>query len=100
MWAIGSFPDPDGAPPVVLIHRRTRSGPKPSNLIGPEPVRSRRYGAPRESIQMIALPRGSPALSTATVPDHCDVTDTAMISVLGEEAIVLRVAAVIALHQA
>src|SRR5215468_3627164 len=38
------------------------------------------YGAPRESIQMIALRTGSPAESTGTVPDHCAVQQTAATS--------------------
>ena len=44
----------------------------------PSPARrraSRSASAPRESIQMIASCSGSPSASTATVPDHCDVTD-------------------------
>src|SRR6516165_7397617 len=37
----------------------------------------RAYGAPRESIQMIALRTGRPSPSTGTVPDHCAVQQTA-----------------------
>src|SRR6516225_9051694 len=37
----------------------------------------RAYGAPRESIQMIALRTGRPPSSTGTVPDHCAVQQTA-----------------------
>ena len=41
------------------------------------PTSARICSAPRESIQMIASWSGSPLASTATVPDHCDVTDSA-----------------------
>ncbi len=49
---------------------------------------------------MIALPIGAPSASTATVPDHCVVTETAAISVVGEAATVCWTALTIALHQA
>jgi hypothetical protein len=49
---------------------------------------------------MIALPIGAPRASTVTVPDHWDVTDTAVIWVPGEVSTVRRAALTIALHQA
>src|SRR5665811_416425 len=49
---------------------------------------------------MMAFPTGSPAASTATVPDHCDVTEIAATSVPDVAARVFLVAVTIALHQA
>src|SRR6516162_9860927 len=40
----------------------------------------RAYGAPLESIQVIALRTGRPPESTGTVPDHCAVQQTAATS--------------------
>ena len=72
----------EGAPPVRRIQRRSFRGSYPCTRNAP-PTRSRTAFAPRESIQMIALRSGRPARSIATVPDHCDVTDTPMIESTG-----------------
>ena len=76
MWAAGSLPDSDGIPPEIWIHFRSLRGSYPWTRSGP-PTYRLIASAPRESIQVIALASGSPRSSTATVPDHCDVTEIA-----------------------
>src|SRR4051812_3857362 len=57
--------------------------------------------APRLSIQMIASASGSPVASTGTVPDHCDVTDTATIDAgsTAPRALTSAAPSTIAFHQ-
>src|ERR1700722_1933874 len=101
MWPTGSLPDRLGIHPVLRIQRSTFESEYPWTLRAPRTV-SRTALAPRESIQMMAGPMASPALSTATVPDHCDVhpTPTTRSGVTPLSARALRADDTIASHQA
>ncbi len=75
MWPTGSLPERLGIPPVRRTQRASLEAEYPWTLSVPRTV-SRTARAPRESIQMMAGPMGSPTSSTGTVPDHCEVQPT------------------------
>ena len=75
MWPTGSLPERLGIPPVRRTQRASLEAEYPWTLSAPRTV-WRTARAPRESIQMMAGPMDSPASSTGTVPDHCEVHPT------------------------
>ena len=82
IWQKGSLPEGAGIAPVSHIHRMAFMRPNPSTLMMPLVIR-RTWLMPRVSSQMMAFIRWWPFSSTATVPDHWVVQETATMSSAG-----------------
>ena len=97
MWAIGSLPAPDGAPPVIWIHLRCLAGVVSLELDPSADQVGDVWGTPGVHPDD-CVPERVPSSPMATVPDHWRVTHTATISASGLAAMVRLLAAAMAAH--